>query len=85
MTNILRFSSLGYELMSNCFKYALHSCNIEFVTEDKDLDKFIKCCNIQELYYLIKGQKGSCPIDRKYFPLASAEEWKYLQELFSTI
>lgn len=86
MTNILRFSSSSYGFMINYFRDFLHSCNIEFVTEDVELDRFIKYCNIQKLYYLINGDlKGACPIDRKYFPLASDDDWEYLQNLFSTI
>lgn len=86
MINILRFSSSSYKFMIKYFKDYLHLCNIEFVTEDIELDRFIKFCDIQELYYLIKGNpKGLCPIDRKYFPLASDDEWKYLQNIFSTI
>jgi len=84
MTNILRFSSSSYEFIIKYFENSLHLCNIEFITDDAELDKFIKFCNMKELYYLIKGKlKGSCPINRKYFPLVSDKEWKYLQNLFS--
>lgn len=83
MTNILRFASASHEFIIKFFKDELPSCKIEFVTDDTELNKFIKCCNIRSLYYLIKGNpKGSCPIDKKYFPLASVDEWKSLQALF---
>ena len=86
MVNILRFSSSGYEFIIKCFPNALQTCNIEFVTEDMELDRFIKCCNIQELHYFIKGKSNcSCLMNREYFPLASDAEWESLQNIFSTI
>ena len=86
MTNILRFSSFICNFRTYPFRNFLHSYHIEFVTEDKELDKFIKCCKIKSLSYLINGNtKGSCPINKKYFPLASNKEWKDLKNIFSKI